>query len=89
MIADVIEGGIRLNLRFLIRFIQMVVRRSIRLIFISYNGPDASGFCVAPRVWLGTESLATESFLETSPFPENTSSLNTGHEGSGYYTELT
>ena len=40
MIADVIEGGIRLNLRnlrFLIRFIQMVLRRSIRLIFISYQ----------------------------------------------------
>ena len=40
MIADVIEGGIRLNLRnlrFLIRFIQMVLWCSIRLIFISYQ----------------------------------------------------
>jgi hypothetical protein len=52
MIADVTEGGIRLNLRnlrFLIRFIQMVLRRSIRLIFISYERENLCGLCAFAR----------------------------------------
>ena len=52
MIADVIEGGIRLNLRnlrFLIRFIQMVLRRSIRLIFISYERENLCELCAFVR----------------------------------------